>query len=47
MLGLYRDNGKENGHCYIIIGYTVVIGRNEGIDHDIGIRQGLDSLKHQ
>ena len=23
MLGLYRDNGKENGNCYNIIGYIL------------------------
>ena len=23
LLGLYRDNGKENGNCYIIIRYIL------------------------
>ena len=24
--GLYGDNGKENGNCYIIIGYMYILG---------------------
>ena len=23
LLGLYRDNGKDNGNYYIIIGYNI------------------------
>ena len=30
ILGLYRDNGKENGNYYIIIGYTLGLYRDNG-----------------
>ena len=23
LLGLYRDNGKEHGNCYVIVGYIL------------------------
>ena len=29
-LGLYRDNGKENGSYYIIIGYKLGLYRDNG-----------------
>ena len=30
MLGLYRDNGKENGRYYSIIGYVTGLYRDNG-----------------
>ena len=30
MLGLYRDNGKENGHYYMRGGYERWLAGNEG-----------------
>ena len=29
-MGLYRDNGKENGNYYTIIGYTMGLYRDNG-----------------
>ena len=28
ILGIYWDNGKENGNCYSIIGYVFILGLN-------------------
>ena len=31
LLGLYRDNGKENGHDYCTLGYMLGLYRDNGI----------------
>ena len=36
MLGLYRDNGKENGNYYLVLRVEVTpwcLGGNRGMDH--------------
>ena len=34
MIGLYWDNGKENGNYYIIIGYIIGLYRDNGKENE-------------
>ena len=46
IIGVYRDNGKENGNYYIIIGYIIGVYRDNGKENGnyyiiIGYRIGV------
>ena len=37
VIGLYRDNGKENGNCYSVLGFYRDNGKENGNDY-LGLR---------